>query len=86
MLTISSWTTQFTMRLRLVSIMWYLLSVRILRKSSKRSSVIALPLFALFMMLLWTMLSRISTIFRENFRQVVLNLGEPVRLCLQRKM
>mgnify|MGYP000559132250 CR=1 FL=1 len=50
MLDISSWTTQSMMRLRLVSIMWYLLSVRILRRNSKRSSVIALPSFALLIM------------------------------------
>ena len=30
--------------------------------------------------------SRISTIFRENFRKAVQSRGEPVRLCLQRKM
>ncbi len=47
MLTISSWTTQSMMQLRQVSIMWYLSSARISRKSSKRSSVIVLPLFAL---------------------------------------
>ena len=28
---------------------------------------------------------RISTIFRENFRQAVQSRGEPVRLCLQRR-
>ena len=33
----------------------------------------------------WTMLSRISTIFRENFRQAVQSRGELVRLCLQRR-
>ena len=61
MLAISSWTTQFMMRLRQVSIMWFLSSARISRKSSKRLLVIALPPFALLMISLWTTLSRIST-------------------------
>ena len=30
-------------------------------------------------------ISRISTIFRENFRKAVQSRGEPVRLCLQRR-
>lgn len=50
MQTISLWTTQSMMQLKLVSIMWFLSSVRISRKSSNRSSVIALPLFVLLMM------------------------------------
>lgn len=43
---ISSWTIQSMMRLRQASTKWSLLSVRILRRSSKRSSVIALLLSA----------------------------------------
>ena len=39
MQTISSWTTRSTMRLNLVSIMWYLSSVRISRRSSKKGSI-----------------------------------------------
>ena len=38
--------TRFMMRLKLVSIMSYLLYVRILRRNSKRLSAIALPPFA----------------------------------------
>ena len=60
-------------------------SVRILRKSSKRSSVTVLPPFALLMMSLWTTLSRISTTSRELCRKDVQSRGEPVRLCLRRR-
>ena len=40
---ISLWTTQSMMQSKQASIMWYLSSARISRRSSKRSLVIALP-------------------------------------------
>ena len=39
----------------------------------------------LLIMYLWTMLFRISTIFRELCRQAVQSRGELVRPCLQQK-